>query len=71
MSFDYSKLKGKIIEKYDTQTAFAQAIGVSKNVFSGKMKNKTRFSTDDIVKMAALLDIPVCEIGEYFFTQEV
>ena len=71
MSFDYSKLKGKIVEKYGTQTAFAHAMGVSKNVLSGKMKNKTRFTTDEIVSMIALLDIPECEIGKYFFTQEV
>lgn len=34
MAFDYSKLKGRIIEKYGTQAAFAKAMGTSqKNTF--------------------------------------
>lgn len=69
MSFNFNKLRGRIIEKYGTQTAFAKAFGVSQNTFSRKMSNRTRFNTDDIIKIAKMLDIPGSEINEYFFTQ--
>ena len=69
MSFDYSKLKGRIVEKYDTQAAFAQALGMSKNVLSGKMNGKVRFNSDEIVNIVALLGISESEIGAYFFRQ--
>lgn len=71
MSFSYSKLRGKIIEKYGSQSAFVKAFGVSENTFSLKMNNKVRFSTDDILKIIKMLDIPENEIGDYFFTEEV
>mgnify|MGYP004477056039 CR=1 FL=1 len=68
MSFDYSKLRGKIIEKYGSQTAFAKEFGISENVFSKKMNNKVRFNTDDMMKIKNMLDIPDSEINLYFFT---
>lgn len=71
MSFNHSKLKGKIVEKYGNQTAFAKAFGISENSFSRKMNNKTRFTSDDISKIVEMLDIPIEEIGLYFFTQKV
>ena len=40
MAFDYSKLRGKIVEKYGSQSAFVRAFGTSENTFSLKMNNK-------------------------------
>lgn len=71
MSFDYSKLRGRMIEKYGSQTAFAEKFGVSNNVFSQKMNHKVRFTSDDIVKIIEMLEIPSEEIGAYFFTTRV
>ncbi len=71
MSFNYSKLKGKIIEKYGTQLAFAKAFGMTNIAFSRKLNNKVRFSTDDILTIIQMLDIPKNEISEYFFTEKV
>ena len=71
MAFDFRKLRGKIIEKYNTLTAFAQAFGVSKNTFSKKMNNQVRFSANDIIKIVNMLDIPEDEINEYFFKKKV
>ena len=71
VEFDYSKLKGKIIEKYGTQTEFAKEFGVSKNSFSMKMNNKTSFSTNDILKITNMLNIDKEDISSYFFTQKV
>ena len=71
MAFNYSKLRGRIVEKYGSQSAFVEKFGVSKNTFSLKMNNKVRFSPDDISKITDMLDIPEAEIGAYFFTRVV
>ncbi|MFR4538002.1 MAG: DUF739 family protein [Anaerotignaceae bacterium] len=71
MAFNYSKLKGRIVEKFGSQTAFVKAFGVSENTFSLKMNNKVRFTTDDITRITRMLDIPEEAIGEYFFTLKV
>lgn len=71
MAFNYNKLKGRIVEKYGTQTKFAEAFDVSENTMSLKLNNKVRFTSDDIVKAVDMLGIPPEEVGLYFFTQEV
>lgn len=71
MAFDYSKLRGRIVEKYGNQAKFAAALGVSENTFSLKMNNKVRFTTDDIAVISDMLDIKTDDIGGYFFTLKV
>lgn len=71
MSFDYSKLRGKIVEKYGNQANFASALGISENTLSLKMNNKVRFTTDDITTISRLLEIDAGEIGKYFFALKV
>ena len=71
MAFDYRKLKGRIIEKYGSQLNFADAYGISENTPSLKMRNKVRFTSDDIIAISDMLDIPENEIGSYFFTKQV
>lgn len=71
MSFNYNKLKGRIVEKFGSQSNFAEAFGVSENTMSLKLNNKVRFTTDDIIKSTKLLDIPPAEINQYFFSEKV
>ncbi len=71
MSFDYRKLRGRIVEIYGSQAKFVNDFGLSGTAFSRKLNNKVRFSVDDIVKIVMLLSIPINEIGEYFFTVKV
>lgn len=68
---DYRKLKGKIKEVYDTQWAFAKAMGMSYASISQRLNNKLEWNTSDIVKACALLNIPLEEAYVYFFTQKV
>ena len=42
MPFDFSKLSGKIVEKYGTQYNFAKAMGISEHSLSNKLNNKNR-----------------------------
>ena len=69
MIFDYSKLRGKIKECFDTQKSFAQALGISERALSLKLNNKVFFSQDEIEKICSLLNI--LDIGSYFFVQKV
>lgn len=66
-TYEYNKLRGRIVEKYRSQAAFARAIGITKYAFSRKMTNKTAISQEDIILWCQLLDIDRKEIGDYFF----
>lgn len=69
MKFNYSKLTGRIIEKFGTRKAFAEACGFSENTISQKLSGKMAITTQDIVKWSSpeLLDIATTDIPEYFF----
>lgn len=71
--FDYSKLIGRVIEKFGTRRAFAEALGISENAMSQKLTGKMAITTDDIKKwcLPEFLDIPCDEIGVYFFAMQV
>jgi hypothetical protein len=69
--YDYSKLRGRIVEKYGTLSKFAEVLGTSLVVVSNKMTNKTGFSRADIERWAELLDISGDEYDLYFFARVV
>lgn len=71
MAFDYSKLSGRIKEKYGTQEKFAQAMGTSGTVLSRKLNNLSKWDQDDITKAVDLLDIADKDFRKYFFTIKV
>lgn len=70
MEYDYSKLRGRIIEKFGTIGNFQKHLSISNVVLSKKMNNRVRLSHDDITQWADLLEIPVDQIGVYFFTRK-
>lgn len=71
MAFDYSKLSGKIREKFGTQAEFAKAMGLSERTISLKMNGKVFFKQPEIAKACRLLKIEECDVPEYFFKKEV
>lgn len=68
MSFDYSKLLGRIVEKYGTQYNFAIAIGLSERSLSLKLNHKVPWKDVEIYKALELLEISEDRIFEYFFS---
>ena len=68
MLFNYAKLKGRIVEKYETQSEFAKALGISEHTLSGKLNNKGYFRQDQINKALSLLEIEDEKATVYFFT---
>lgn len=69
MPFNHSKLLGKIRECGYTQKSLAKAIRMNEGTLNQKLKNKSHFTTEEIDTISALLDIPMNEIGIYFFNQ--
>ena len=66
--FDTSKLAGRIVEKYGTRSAFAEAIGVNVATISSKLRGRASISTQDIIKWSGALGIGTDDIGIYFFS---
>lgn len=64
----YNKLRGRIYEKYKNLTTFAKALGVSANYVSQKLHGDSDFTKKSMDKWAELLDIPVEQYAEFFFT---
>jgi hypothetical protein len=65
--FDYSKLRGRIIEKYGSQKNFISVIPLGEPAFVQKMKGRVAFKNNEIMLMAEKLDIDKTEIPDYFF----
>lgn len=66
MEFNYSKLRGKIVEKYETIENFALAMGQTTASLSLKLSNKRQFTQKDIIKAKKLLGLT--KVDEYFFS---
>ena len=71
MNYNYSKLRGRIVEKYGTASAFADALGIHKTQLSAKLNNKVDITKQDISTWSDLLNISMEDYGTYFFTKEV
>lgn len=71
MSFDYSKLRGRIREKFNTEGVFAETLNISKQTLSAKLNNKVLFTQDEIKAACSILDIQTADIPAYFFTEKV
>lgn len=66
--FDYSKLRGRIVEKFGTQQAFAMELGLSDVAVSSKLNGHTYFKQTEIAKAINVLDIAPGDVTTYFFT---
>lgn len=71
MAYDYSKLRGRIIEKYGSCGAFAKVFPMSERTLSLKLTCKRSWSQKQIMRACELLDIEQQEMPDYFFKQKV
>lgn len=68
VEFNYNKLRGRIVEKYGNTSCFAKSFGISKASMSLKLNNKINFSSQEMLEVSELLEIPKAEIPDYFLT---
>lgn len=71
MSYDYSKLNGRIVEICGTQAVFAEQMGVSERTISLKLNNKIAWKQPEMQKAAKVLKFSENEIQSYFFKMKV
>lgn len=73
MSYDYSKLIGRIKEKCGSQAIFAQKMNISERTVSLKLNNIRDWRQEEIDRACGndVLDICVSDIPSYFFKQSV
>ena len=71
MSYDYCKLRGKIVEVFGTQSAFAKEINMSERTLSLKLNNKLYWVQDEITVACKLLGISEEDAHDYFFNLKV
>jgi len=69
MSFDYSKLRGRITEKYGTATAFAERNGLNYITVIRRLRGITGFSQEDIIQWCQILDINPSDASLYFLQE--
>ena len=63
----YTKLRGKIVELFRTQSAFADAMGMNKATLNGKLNNRSQWTANEITTACELLNIHLSEAHIYFF----
>lgn len=63
----FGKLREKIKLVFGTQKAFAEAMGVHSTTMNAKLNSKVEWTSNEIEKVCALLNIPTEKIQEYFF----
>lgn len=69
--YDYSKLLGRIKEKYGTRENLIQVITISATSLNLRLNNKLKFNQQDIKELSEALDIQEKEIPDYFFKEKV
>lgn len=65
--YDYSKLKGKIKELFDTQENFALALGIGRVSLSQRLNGKLQFSQKEMDRAVEILKLKKSDIPSYFF----
>lgn len=71
LEFDYSKLRGRIVEKFGTYAAFFKKLDITEVQASKKLNGRAGFSQEDIVKWSDLLEISLEEMGLFFCAVKV
>lgn len=69
--FDTTKLRAKMVEKFHSVSKFATHMGVAVQTVIAKLNGKREITKSDVCEWSAALEIPVDEIGVYFFTPKV
>ena len=68
-TFNSNKVRGRIVEKYGSISNFCKANNMNRSSISKKLNGKSEMNRKNIILFCSALDIPECEVGDYFFTQ--
>ena len=65
MQFDYSKLKGRIIEKFETYGVFADNMNFTRTQLSQRLNNEIDWRASEIYRASQILELD--SVNDYFF----
>ena len=71
MEYDYSKLRGKIIEIFGNISNFCKSMQLSETTVYSKLHHKTEFTQSQVLNACKLLNIPLNKMHIYFFETKV
>ncbi len=71
MAKDFSKLRGRIVEKFGTNKAFCEYIGRTPEWLSRRLNNQIEFDADDMVTIIEPLEIDPQDLHLYFLCPNV
>lgn len=63
----YAKLRGLILSKFGTQSAFAKAMGLHVATLNAKLNGRSEWAGPEIALACKLLGVPLTEAHEYDF----
>lgn len=69
VTFNYSKLIGRMAEKGETRESISNKLGISSMALRNKLTGKTQFKQDEMAKLIEVLDIDPERIAFYFFAE--
>ena len=69
--FNYQKLKGRIIERLETNGKFAELMNWSRPTLSRKLTGESEWTQSEILKACEVLEIEEAELHLYFFARNV
>ena len=69
--FDYSKMLGRIKDKFGSNSNFALSMKISERSMSLKLNNKVEWKQNEIARAKKLLNIADEELYYYFFEEKV
>ena len=70
-NYDYRKLRGRIKEKFGTQSEFSKKLGLSEVSVINQDNSVHRCGLEEMENAISILEIPNTDIHAYFFTHEV
>ena len=70
-TYKTEKLKARIVEKFGTQKAFADAVGMYESTLSRYLATGKDWKGSKLIKACELLEIPAHEVDVYFFEPAV
>ena len=70
MTYQTTKLKARILEKYGNQKNFAEALQMDESTLSRYLAGR-EWKASAMIKAAELLEIPAEQVGVYFFETKV
>lgn len=71
MSYQTEKLQKRIVEKYGTQKAFCEAVGMYESTLSRYLSSGKDWKGSLLIKAVEVLEIPADQIEAYFFEPAV